>query len=284
MSGVISKNKVFFVMSRVILVSLITFVLGNLPFFDLGKKVALIILSFLIVHALITRLERRPFEHIGLSVQKNSVIRALLIGFLLGGGLVTGVVFVQWVIGALKVDHFLWESNVTLVYIPALGLVTQFGTAFWEEIFMRGYLLSVLRDKINRSMAILVSSITFALLHFIFTPGPFIVLVNLSLLGILCALYTLHYKNLWIAIGIHFGWNWVQYHGLPVLRGSTMSMGMVNFVESKDFAWYLIGNVEYGIEAAIITTLALFSGILLGRRLCTSGIMENSSVSFTNLV
>ena len=98
--------------------------------------------------------------------------------------------------------------------------------AFFEEIIVRGYILSNMMESINRWLALFVSAIIFSLWHI---PNPDITLlaeVNIFFAGILLGVNYIYTKNLWFAIFFHFSWNFFQgtimgYHvsGLPIDTG-----------------------------------------------------------------
>jgi hypothetical protein len=82
--------------------------------------------------------------------------------------------------------------------------------ALVEELAMRGYLLSSLRDAIRAPGAVAVTSVVFALLH-LFNPGPTIVSTAVvALAGVFLATVRLVTGSLFAAWIAHLAWNFVQ--------------------------------------------------------------------------
>lgn len=82
--------------------------------------------------------------------------------------------------------------------------------ALVEEIALRGYLLSTLRDAIRTPGAVVVTSVLFALLH-LFNPGPTIVSTTVvALAGVFLATVRLVTGSLYAAWIAHFAWNFAQ--------------------------------------------------------------------------
>jgi membrane protease YdiL (CAAX protease family) len=105
----------------------------------------------------------------------------------------------------------------------AVSLANLLPAAFAEEILMRGYVFSVLREAIGWKWTIIVTSIGFGLLH-LGNPGSdaqSIALVTMA--GFFLAAVYLATRSLWAATMAHFVWNWFMaaflhapVSGLPV--------------------------------------------------------------------
>jgi membrane protease YdiL (CAAX protease family) len=82
--------------------------------------------------------------------------------------------------------------------------------ALVEEIAVRGYLLSTLRDAIRAPGAVAVTSVLFALLH-LFNPGPTIISTAVvALAGVFLATIRLVTGSLYAAWIAHLAWNFSQ--------------------------------------------------------------------------
>lgn len=97
----------------------------------------------------------------------------------------------------------------------------QFRTVFTEELICRGALLYVFIKKIGSSKAILITSLLFAVLHWINSGvwGNFtqmsIVFAFTFAMGLLLAFSYAKTFSLLIPFAIHFGWNLVQNYIFP---------------------------------------------------------------------
>ena len=90
------------------------------------------------------------------------------------------------------------------------ALVMLGPAALVEELAVRGYLLSVLRDAIRAPGAVAATSVLFGLLH-LFNPGPTIVSTAVvALAGVFLATVRLATGSLFAAWTAHFAWNFVQ--------------------------------------------------------------------------
>ncbi len=120
-----------------------------------------------------------------------------------------------------------------------------------EEILMRGLLLSglVLVLKGRRTLAILVSAIAFGCIH-LSNPGasPLSVLGN-TLGGVIYGMAFLLSGSLWLAVGLHVAWNFVQgpLLGFPV---SGIAAGGLQQVHDAGPAW--LSGGAYGPEAGLV--------------------------------
>jgi membrane protease YdiL (CAAX protease family) len=160
--------------------------------------------------------DRRPVRELGL--EPHGAPRR----WLKGAGAATlmmGFIVLAWY---TLLDGATWGVNpdpvrASIVLVGGLvGFMVQ-GPA--EEILFRGYILENLAAKWGLWVAVIVSSLGFALLHAPnpnFGPLPF---VNLVLFGVATALYKVRVDDgqLWGVFGIHTTWNWLQQvvFGLP---------------------------------------------------------------------
>ena len=92
-------------------------------------------------------------------------------------------------------------ARLTLFLVPA---------AFAEEVLCRGYLLTVLRDRLGTWVAVGATSLAFGVLH-VTNPGWTVASVGIvALAGIFLAAVRVAYDSLYAAWAAHFAWNWVM--------------------------------------------------------------------------
>ncbi|WP_455593003.1 CPBP family intramembrane glutamic endopeptidase [Bacteroides sp.] len=128
--------------------------------------------------------------------------------------------------------------------------------AFAEEIMVRGFILGhLLRTRMNKFLALLLSSLVFAAGH-LFNPDiAFLPMVNLVLAGLLLGASYLYERNLWFPISFHLFWNWVQG---PVMgydvSGNRFGKTLLtlHYPESD----YINGGA-FGFEGSIVCTVLL---------------------------
>jgi membrane protease YdiL (CAAX protease family) len=195
------------------------------------------------------RLGSQWFVSLILGVGLGSITMAAIIGLsVLSGWIVLNPVFGPTeggIVGMYLVVYAMWQSTV----------------AGAEELVGRGYIQQNLASKIPSSMAIFSAGVMFGILHL---PGimarstplvpSIIMLVNLCLGGIMLGLAFERSHMLWLPIGIHFGWNFIQYH--------VFGFGGNGLYSVQSVVFELITGGVIGPEAGLIGTLALL--ILIG--------------------
>ncbi len=91
-------------------------------------------------------------------------------------------------------------ARLTVFFVPA---------ALTEEVLSRGYLFTVVRDRIGTTGAVGITSAAFALLH-VFNPGWTVAsLAVVMLAGVFLAAVRVVYDSLYAAWAAHAAWNWV---------------------------------------------------------------------------
>ena len=120
-------------------------------------------------------------------------------------------------------EKYILTSKLTLDSI-LLETWYQFRTVMTEELICRGALLYILIKKIGQTKAIIISSVFFAVLHWI-NGGVWGNLIQMTIvflftfaMGLLLAFSYAKTFSLLIPFAIHFGWNLVQNFIFP---GST---------------------------------------------------------------
>ncbi|SHE38064.1 hypothetical protein SAMN05444392_101248 [Seinonella peptonophila] len=135
--------------------------------------------------------------------------------------------------------------------------------AIQEELFIRGYIMSMFNRYYNNSwVAIIVSSLCFAFLHSqnpgIFTsPFP---MINIFLAGILLGVMRSYSKSIWMAVGFHLTWN----HFQGVVYGFHVSGTPIpSILVSKEKGHIMLNGGSFGIEGSAVTTLLFMVSICL---------------------
>jgi hypothetical protein len=141
-------------------------------------------------------------------------------------------------------EHFRWQS---MLFVSILLLFGAVG----EEMLFRGYGFQVLVKGIGPFATILPVAVLFGLAHSQnLNFGP-LALVNTILWGVVLGYAYLRSGDLWLPIGLHFGWNWA----LPLL-GVNLS-GFTMDVTGYAMHWKLgerWSGGAYGPEGGLLTT------------------------------
>ena len=147
------------------------------------------------------------WARVGLGVRALSW-RSLLIGLVVGTLAILVPAGALLAFGRLQiepqpvVEPWSRSARAALIVLAPAALV--------EELAIRGYLLSTLRDAIRTPGAVAVTSVVFALLH-LFNPGPTILSTAVvALAGVFLATVRLVTGSLFATWFAHFAWNYVQ--------------------------------------------------------------------------
>lgn len=170
-------------------------------------------------------------------------------------------------LGIFVVERALGGIRATPVPAWSLGelgswFIGKAAVSLKEEFLMRGLLLSglVLALRGRRALAVLLAALAFGAIH-MSNPGatPLSVFGN-AVGGVIYCLAFLLAGSLWLPVGLHFAWNFVQgpVLGFPV---SGMAAGGLQHVHDLGPAWLTGG--AYGPEAGLVGFLSRFVIIAL---------------------
>ncbi len=140
---------------------------------------------------------------------------------LMGAGIAVLAISVIFLVavnaGWLLVEGRVWQSLSTDVYLGKLwvSLLINILVALMEEIIFRAYLLTGLIQAWGKAIGLVVMAVAFGLLHVPALEGSSPVTVVIALLfltafGLLFGWVYLRTGSLWMPIGIHFAWDFVE--------------------------------------------------------------------------
>jgi CAAX protease family protein len=132
-----------------------------------------------------------------------------------------------------------------------------------EEMLFRGYPLQTLMRSWPVWVALIPTSVPFALVH-LDNPNvvPGFTMANTVLAGAWLAIAYWRTRSLWFPLGVHWGWNWMQgaVIGSPVSGITKITPNPLMHFADQGPAW--IGGGAYGIEGGAACTLALIVSML----------------------
>jgi membrane protease YdiL (CAAX protease family) len=189
----------------------------------------------------------------------NGAVKEFCLGLLLGSGIITTVIGVLWKLGIYQVSGF----NPWLVLLPAAS--ANIPSGFVQEILFRGILFRITEESLGTWIAMIISSMLFGLIH-IFSVGATVfstVSIMLEAGTLLATAYILT-KRLWLAIGIHIGWDFaidgIYGVGSSALSGSHMH----GLLQARLIGSDLLTGGQFGVEVSIIAfAIALSVGAFL---------------------
>ena len=203
------------------------------------------------------KVEKRPIRTLGF--YRENFLSSLLKGFGLGLAL-----FLLTLLGLVALGQYRLES----IHLNLYSLVfVVFTIPFWilqgttEEVVARTWLLPQLASRTNLKLAVLISSLFFALLHVGNSGLTLLSLVNLFLFGVAMSLYLLKTDTIWGIGGIHGAWNFAQGNLFGVLvSGQSSGTSIMKFTPQGNQDWLSGGS--FGIEGSIMSSIILFLLIL----------------------
>jgi hypothetical protein len=123
-----------------------------------------------------------------------------------------------------------------------------------EELFFRGYGFQLLLASLGPYATILPVGVAFALLHMANPNASWFGIANTAGFGVLFGYAYLRSRDLWLPIGLHFGWNLTF-----ALFGAHLSGLRIN-VTGYEMAWTAGGvwsGGGYGPEASVLTSVVI---------------------------
>ena len=216
-------------------------------------------------------LDRRNFRDFGMAWDAKWCLD-LYFGLAAGALLIAAVFVFELAMGWVTVDNL---YSTLLPYPFAVAIVVflvQFAlVGTYEELVFRGYQLKNIAEgfsfgrfsaKTAVLIALLISSITFALLH-AFNPGATAATTfNIFLAGIFLGLPFVLTGRLAISIGIHVAWNFFQGNifGFPVSGNVAFRTTVFNTTQGGPDLWT---GGAFGPEAGLLGLAAMVAGSLL---------------------
>ena len=155
------------------------------------------------------RIDKKPLSSAGLFWGCRSG-RLLLLGTLIAA-----------VAGAIASLAYYWmdEPSVTLIVstwsvglVLVLSFIAVFFQATYEELWFRSWSLWALAGVVGERWAAVINGVLFGLLHLVGNP-LYSVTSSITALaaGVMMAFAVFHTRSIWMAMGIHFGWNAITH-------------------------------------------------------------------------
>lgn len=182
--------------------------------FQVGLILAGTGLIFLSYTLLFRWLEKRRMSELAL----RKMLPHLALGLLIGAVLISLTVGVVALAGQVKITGI----NPLAAMVPALAMALQSSTI--EELLFRGVLMRLLNTRFGSLPALMISALIFGAMHKMNPDATWLSALAVAIeAGLLLGLAFLASGTLWLPIGIHFAWNFVQ-SGIFSLNVSGMQM------------------------------------------------------------
>ena len=203
--------------------------------------------------------ERAQLHEIGLGWAQGSA-RNLGIGLLAGLASAVSIIAVALVFRLAIFERSAEPGSWSRFLFVSIALL--FGAA-GEEMLFRGYGFQVLCARAGRMATLLPVSVIFGLAHTSNENASLLGIVNTVGFGIVLGYAFLRSGDLWLPIGIHYGWNWVLPLAGVNLSGFTMGVTGWELRWSAADIW---SGGAYGPEASVLTCGVIVGLVLFLRK------------------
>lgn len=197
---------------------------------------------------------RHPLHEMGLkSIKKHW--KEMLTGLAFGLVSITIVFFALILTKNASIDS--WKPEFTIDLL--IGFVLYVSIGFAEEIFSRGFVMSVLRPARNYALMFIVPSALFTIMHAGNANTGLLPFINIFLAGLLFSYIYFKSGNLWMCIGYHIMWNFFQGNIFGFVVSGQESTGIFT---TRIQAGNLLNGGDFGPEGGLFCTLVLAAGFL----------------------
>jgi uncharacterized protein len=220
----------------------------------------MLVAALLAAWVLLRWVDRRPVQGLGFPMDGPGV-RDLAAGVAVGTLALSAVVALFAALGWYRYTAQP-GSLAGWATMSGLALVALAIPAAAEEALLRGYPFRALVEGPGAATAVVVTSLVFAGLHGSNPGAGAFALVNIFLAGVLLAVAVLRTGTLWLATGVHLGWNWAMSGplDLPVSGLQGLDVPLYDAVAVGP-TWVTGGT--FGPEGGLAGTLGACLGLAL---------------------
>ena len=169
------------------------------------------------------------------------------VGLAIASAAMIGILLVLLALGDARVNGAAFDPAMVLTF--GVALVVQ---ALIDETAMRGMLVSGLALLLDgrRIAAVLVAAILFGLTHAFFEGASVLSVISNSLGGVMYGLAFVLTGRIWLGVGLHFAWNFVQGPILGFILSGHPVPGAPFHID--DLGPALLTGGAYGPEGGIV--------------------------------
>ncbi len=232
--------------SVVMLVKIPTFV-GNIL-----AGVLYIIFAYLLVRFLCTKFLKEEMSSYNIPSFKLEV-KWCVVAFLLP--IAVAAIYLLFVPGSFEKNSL--DINSKLDLISAGIFFTGFGAGIVEEMVFRGIMMGVVEKRFNKTVAIIVPSLLFGLVHimgmgFNLLSCILVVLAG-TMVGVMFSLIASATKSVWNSAIVHAVWNMVIIGGFLWIGTELDEYSLITYKLDVTSFWLTGG--EFGIESSIVAVI-----------------------------
>ncbi|WP_049771632.1 CPBP family intramembrane glutamic endopeptidase [Thermincola potens] len=175
----------------------------------------------------------------------------LFSGMLAAFGSVAAIILLSAWLGTynISVGRLTFKPGQMMFFFGLFILV-----AFAEELLHRGIIFRLTEKHYSGSTAIILSALTFSLMHLFNKGVTLLAFLNIFLLGLLMAEKVAATGSLWWPVGFHFAWNAMEGLGFSLPVSGLAVPGILNVVPEPSVIKSPFWGAEFGPEGSIVTT------------------------------
>ncbi|MET8089935.1 CPBP family intramembrane glutamic endopeptidase [Micromonospora sp. NPDC005220] len=203
------------------------------------------VVAVLVYGWVVRRTERREVAELARAGAGARIGRGALIGFGMFAAVIVNIAFVA--------DYDVRGLGSVTGALALFGFMAA--VAVTEELLFRGVLFRIVEERMGTWIALLLTGVVFGLMHLSNSDasawGAICVAVEAGFMLAACYAAT---RNLWVPIGLHFGWNFAA-GGIfsVVVSGNGRSEGLLDTAMSGPT---LVTGGDFGPEGSLYTVAA----------------------------
>ena len=208
--------------------------------------------TFLVLWLFVKFVDKDRFINLGFHVKNR--FKEFRDGFLLGALLLLSGFVILYLLNEIQYDKIVFNAKDFFLEIILFTIV-----AIVEETLFRGYILKNLLLSFNKYIALIVTSLMFAMLHI---PNPNMSIFSFTSLfvaGIFLGVSYIFTRNLWFPIALHFSWNLFQ----TFLGFNVSGQDLYSIIEFKIIDGNYLNGGSFGFEGSILSLLFQLISLIL---------------------
>lgn len=204
--------------------------------------------TFVVLWFFMKFLDKEKFIQLGFSTKNRT--KDISIGIILGAVIMIVGYFILILLDEIHFEKINFNINELIMSVATFTFV-----AIMEESLLRGYVLKNFMISFNKYIALIVSSLLFAIMHGANPNIDSFALLNLFLAGLLLGISYIYTKNLWFPIALHLSWNLFQ-----TLVGFNVSgQDVYSIIEFSMFDKNRINGGDFGFEGSILAVITMIT-------------------------
>lgn len=205
--------------------------------------------------------DSRSFQSLGLRLDARAWWD-LVVGLAISAAMVGTVVGMYAAFGLVELGSMKWPGGLSaaLVDLPLWFFGIGIAVAWSEELGLRGYLLQNLTEGIGLVWAVLLSCVFYGAIHMANPNSTVVSGVLIGAVGYLRTLGWLRTGQLWLSMGMHAGWDYLQG---PVMGLSVSGMHTTSLLHPTLSGPSWVTGGVFGPEGGVALLPALGVGLVL---------------------